>query len=138
MTEMIVVDAANVVGSRPDGWWRDRAGAAARLIEKIRAAVTAGRLHPPITVVLEGEARAGAQERISGGVRVVHAPGSGDDAIASLAARGHGYISGIESSLGVPNLPGVTVVTADRQLRRRVQSAGAAAMTPSAFLRNLD
>ena len=25
----LVVDVANVLGSRPDGWWRDRAGAAA-------------------------------------------------------------------------------------------------------------
>nr|MDT0666641.1 hypothetical protein [Micromonospora sp. DSM 115978] len=30
-----MVDAANVIGSRPDGWWRDRAGAAVRLTRQI-------------------------------------------------------------------------------------------------------
>ena len=40
----LVVDGANVVGSRPDGWWRDRAGAAARLAERIATALSAGTL----------------------------------------------------------------------------------------------
>jgi selenocysteine lyase/cysteine desulfurase len=33
----LLVDAANVVGSRPDGWWRDRAGATARLLARLAA-----------------------------------------------------------------------------------------------------
>ncbi len=36
-TALIVVDAANVVGSRPDGWWRNRAGAARRLLVQLGA-----------------------------------------------------------------------------------------------------
>src|SRR5687768_371616 len=56
---MLVIDAANVIGSRPAGWWRDRPGAARVFTERVRATVIAGRLHPPVTIVLEGRAPAG-------------------------------------------------------------------------------
>ena len=39
----IVVDVANVMGSRPDGWWRDRAGAAVRLHAQIARLAASGR-----------------------------------------------------------------------------------------------
>ena len=39
---LVVVDAANVVGSVPDGWWRDRAGATARLRDRLAAVATRG------------------------------------------------------------------------------------------------
>ena len=39
----IVVDVANVMGSRPDGWWRDRAGAAVRLHAEIVRLARSGR-----------------------------------------------------------------------------------------------
>ena len=39
----VVVDAANVVGSRPDGWWKDRAGAARRLVDDVAAVCSVGR-----------------------------------------------------------------------------------------------
>jgi hypothetical protein len=84
---VILIDAANVMGSRPDGWWRDRAGAARRLVAEVRAAVAAGRLSPPVVVVLEGRARSGVDEGDGDGVRVVHAPGAGDDELARLAAE---------------------------------------------------
>ena len=58
---VLLIDAANVVGSRPDGWWRDRAGAARAFLERVRAAVRAGRLARPVVVVLEGKAREGAE-----------------------------------------------------------------------------
>src|ERR687898_2783337 len=60
---MLVIDAANVIGSRPTGWWRDRPGAARRFTERVRATVTAGRLDPPVTRVLDGRARARADGR---------------------------------------------------------------------------
>src|ERR1700759_5689841 len=84
----LVIDAANVVGSRPDGWWRDRAGAAARLVEEITGAVTARRFGAPGTVVLEGAARAGVADTAARGhsVRVAHAPRDGDSAIVALVA----------------------------------------------------
>jgi hypothetical protein len=49
----------------------------------VRATVVAGRLEPPVTVVLEGRFRAGAEESDLDGVAVVHAPGEGDDTIAT-------------------------------------------------------
>lgn len=70
---VIIVDAANVVGARADGWWRDRAGAAARLRDELSAlgargltslpeGVAVPRLDlwfPEIVLVVEGAARAG-------------------------------------------------------------------------------
>jgi rRNA-processing protein FCF1 len=120
---MLLVDAANVVGSRPDGWWRDRSGAARRLVEEIRAATAAGRLTEPVVVVLEGAARAGVDEGDIDGVEVIHAPGSGDDTV-------------------VDSLPGdgesVVVVTSDRGLRGRVEGRGAGVVGPRWLLDRLE
>ena len=120
---MLIVDAANVVGSRPDGWWRDRPGAARRLIEQIAGAVEEGAVEDEaVVVVLEGRARAGAAEQPSGPVRVVHAQGEGDDTIADLAS---------DASAGC------TVVTADRGLVERVRAAGAEVVGPRWLLDRL-
>jgi len=82
---ILVIDAANVIASRPTGWWRDRPGATRVFTERVRATVTAGWLGPPVTIVLEGGARAGADEADVDGMEVVHAPGEGDDTIAAIA-----------------------------------------------------
>jgi len=119
---MLVIDAANVVGSRPTGWWRDRPGAARRFVEQVREAVAAGRLETPVTVVLEGQARRGADESTTDDVVVVHAPGEGDDTIASLAALHDD----------------VVVVTADRGLSERVRAVDATVVGPSWLLDRLD
>lgn len=80
MPNTLVVDAANVIGSRPDGWWKDRPGAA----ERLHAALVAAGLDGDRTVlVLEGRARAGVPVGTEGGVTTVHAPGSGDDEIVA-------------------------------------------------------
>lgn len=121
---MLVVDAANVVGSRPTGWWRDRAGAAAALIDRLRAAAAEGTVPPPVVVVLEGAARAGAPEGEAGGVRVVHAPGEGDETIVAVAGT---------AGAGGP----VTVVSADRALAARVRHAGAEVVGPRWLLDRL-
>jgi hypothetical protein len=118
---MLVIDAANVIGSRPTGWWRDRPGAARAFTERVRATVTAGRLDRPVTVVLEGRARAGADEADVGGVEVVHAVGDGDDTIAAIA----------EANCGV------VVVTADRELAHRARAADAEIVGPSWLLDRL-
>ncbi len=81
---MLLVDAANVVGSRPTGWWRDRAGAARTFVDHLRAGVRDGRLDRPVSVVLEGRARDGVEAGEADGVTVVHAPGSGDDALIDV------------------------------------------------------
>lgn len=116
-----MIDAANVIGSRPTGWWRDRPGAARGFTERVRATVRAGLLDPPVTVVLEGQARAGAEEAEVDGVVVVHAPGEGDDTIAAIAGA-HGD---------------VVVVTADRELAARVRATQAEVVGPNWLLDRL-
>lgn len=118
---MLVIDAANVIGSRPTGWWRDRPGAARDFTERVRATITAERLAPPVTIVLEGQARAGVDKADGDGVAVVHAPGEGDDTIAAIA-------------LGNRN---VVVVTADRALAERVRAAEAEVVGPNWLLDRL-
>ena len=120
---MLLVDAANVVGSRPDGWWRDRAGAAGRLVGRLRAAVALGAVAPPVVVMLEGAARPGAAEDDIGGVRVVHAPAEGDDALVAVAANAS---------------EGVLVVSADRALGQRCREVGADVVGPGWLLDRLE
>ena len=116
-----MVDAANVVGSRPDGWWRDRPGAADRL----HARLAATDLGADVVLVVEGEARRGPAEGVSGRVTTVHAAGSGDDAIVDEVRRLDAGRSAV-------------VVTADRELRRRVAACGATVEGPSWLLEQLD
>ncbi|MFD9636444.1 PIN domain-containing protein [Streptomyces violascens] len=110
---LLVVDAANVVGSVPDGWWRDRRGAAERLRDHL---VGYGeRQGVDVVLVVEGAAR--GVESVPG-VRVESAPGSGDDHIVELAT--------LAAHSGRP----CVVVTSDRELRRRVGESGAECVGP--------
>lgn len=120
-----MIDAANVIGSRPTGWWRDRPGAARRFVEQLRDAARAGRLPVPAVVVLEGQARGGAAASDVDGVRVLHASGEGDDALAEQVATAGG-------------VDGVLLVTADRGLRDRVRELGAETVGPRWLLDRLD
>ncbi|GIL27475.1 PIN domain-containing protein [Actinocatenispora comari] len=127
---VVVVDAANVVGSVPDGWWRDRAGAAARLRDALVPLAAAGLAADaevpawarggPVRMVLVVE---GAARRVAAvpGVEVVSAPRSGDDAIVAFVRA-----EPAEHRL---------VVTADRELRERVRALGAAVAGPRAVYR---
>jgi rRNA-processing protein FCF1 len=83
--------------------------------------VTAGRLDPPVTLVLEGQARMGTDEADLDGVAVVHAPGEADDTIAIIAETHRG----------------VVVVTADRELAERVRAANGKVVGPSWLLDQL-
>ncbi|HEY1443517.1 MAG TPA: hypothetical protein VGF51_01360 [Acidimicrobiales bacterium] len=121
---MLVVDAANVIGSRPTGWWKDRAGAARSFVADLRAGVAAGRLTEPVVVVLEGKARAGASSGAADGVTVVHAAGSGDDALVDVVRS-------------APDGEAAVLVTADRELRRRVEALGAEVVGPQWLLERL-
>ncbi|MFI7540627.1 hypothetical protein [Actinoplanes sp. NPDC049599] len=120
---LLVVDAANVLGSKPDGWWRDRAGATARLRDGLAGLPTTGLadLPGPVEVVLVVEGRARAVPSVEG-VRVVPAAGSGDDTIVALVAA-----EGADRR--------VAVVTADRGLRARVAALGAEVRGPSSVPR---
>ncbi len=134
---MLVVDAANVIGARPSGWWRDRPGAARLLVARLRTAVAASRLPGPVIVVLEGAARRGAPEGFHDGVRVVHAPGSGDDAIVQIAAEQGGPLDRASEEATPHEQAPVMVVTADRGLRRRVIDLGAQVTGPTWLLERL-
>jgi 8-oxo-dGTP diphosphatase len=124
-----VVDVANVMGARADGWWRDRAGAALRLCRSVAElaarGVPAARMPNGLpapaawVLVLEGQARAAAASLtdVPSEVRVVTALGSGDDAIVAEVAS----LAAVASCL---------VVTADRELRRRCAALGAGVAGP--------
>ncbi|WP_069812550.1 NTP pyrophosphohydrolase [Streptomyces sp. TP-A0874] len=128
---LVVVDGANVVGSVPDGWWLDRFGAAERLRDRLagygdlglpaRVGLPPWAAEPPLELVLvvEGAARGVASVA---GVRVVPAAGSGDDAIVELVA---------EAARHQPSRR-CLVVTADRELRQRVERHGAVCAGPRA------
>ncbi|MEU0819039.1 NTP pyrophosphohydrolase [Streptomyces mirabilis] len=117
MTEqplLVIIDAANVVGSVPDGWWRDRRGAAERLRDRLARDGLPGH-EGPMELVLVVEGAAKGVESVPG-VRVVEAPGSGDDRI-------------VEAVTEAGDRP-VLVITADRELRRRVSESGAEVAGP--------
>ena len=120
---MLLVDAANVIGSRPSGWWKDRAGAASAFVEQVQTAVASGRIASPVLVVLEGKARDGVPTGVADGVTVLHAPGSGDDMLVSSVAN---------------EADEVTLVTADRELRRRAEALGASVVGPGWLLNLLE
>jgi hypothetical protein len=111
---VLLVDIANVMGSRPDGWWRDREAAATRLLDELPplngAEVTArdGLRSVRITevrAVVEGAAK---RAEVPAAVSVLRAEWDGDAAIVEEASR-------LTASGKVP-----LVVTADRGLRRRL------------------
>lgn len=121
MTSVLVIDAANVVGARPDGWWKDRAGAAARLHAAI---LDADLTDDEIVLVLEGAAKAGVPAGRSPGLRVVHAAKDGDSTIVAEVKRAHdrGHR--------------VRVVTADRALSANI-AAFADTLSPTWLLDRL-
>lgn len=132
---VIVVDAANVVGAVPDGWWNDRAAAAERLRDRLEAlamrgldaeafTLPEGRWFPELVLVVEGPARHVAQ--VSDAVRLVPAPETGDD---EIVRETHDLIASGRS---------VTVITSDRALRERVCSLGASVEGTRWLLSRLD
>jgi len=127
---VVLVDVANAVGARPDGWWRDRAGATSRLLDRL-AGLSARELDGPdglplavtaLVAVVEGRAR---DVDAPNSVRVVRATGSGDDALAATAAE------------LADDGQDLLVVTADRGLRDRLP-ASARVTGPGWLLAALD
>jgi len=141
---LVVVDGANVVGSRPDGWWRDRPGAAGRLYARLAAAVPTGlpaatldlpadHWWPDLLLVLEGEARRAEvgpdvedppTPSVTPSLGVARAPGSGDDRI----------VEALDGALRPGAYTDAVAVTADRELAARARVAGAGVVGPAAFL----
>jgi hypothetical protein len=129
-TPLVVVDVANTVGSVPDGWWRDRRGAAERLRDALapmaerglstaRADVPEWAARGPLDIALVVEGAARGTEPVPG-VRTLDAPHSGDDLIVELVTQ------------AAHDTPGrhVLVITADRGLRERVRAHGASVAGP--------
>ena len=119
-----LIDASNVIGSRPDGWWRDRDGATRRLIEALREFAAGGE---QVTVVLD----AGPPEWAGseGDLEVAIAPRRGRDAADDEIAR----------RLDADPDPGsVRVVTSDAALAARARERGARVEGAGAFRRRLD
>jgi 8-oxo-dGTP diphosphatase len=157
MDVALIVDGANVMGSRADGWWRDRAGAMARLHGELAELAARGIAGP----VPGGAAPAGERQPGPGGAAPAGEPGPGGAEAAQAAGgrwfprivlvvegRARAVLDLVEPDPGVQvvaargegddeiaglagRLPGYrVVVTADRELRRRCAAAGAAVTGP--------
>ncbi|OPG13881.1 NUDIX domain-containing protein [Microbispora sp. GKU 823] len=135
---VVVLDMANIIGARAEhGWWKDRAGAANRLLNELIPLCGQGlgempegvpaltRWFPRMVVVLEGAAAGAADPGpVTGDLTVVVAAGSGDDAI-------------VEAVRDVRPWETALVVTADRGLRERVTALGALVTGPRWLLKQL-
>jgi uncharacterized protein YaiI (UPF0178 family) len=108
----------NVVGSRPDGWWRDRKGAMRRLVESLDR--YAGSSGEDVLVVFDGAPFQVDAARVEVRFASRRGPNAADDDIAELASDG------------------VTVVTSDAALERRVRERGGEVIGAGAFRRTLD
>lgn len=110
----LIVDAMNVIGSTPDGWWRDRDGASRRLIADLQA--RAHRTGERIATVLDGRPLPDLPEGVHDGVLVAYASRGGRDAADDR------IVAEVERDNDPQSL---TVITSDRGLTRRVQALGA-------------
>lgn len=119
-----LIDGMNVIGTRPDAWWRDRHGAMVRLVDLLeRWAAASGE---DVTVVFERPPRPPIRSTV---IEVAHAPRAGPDAaddeiVRRLAAE--------------PDLAATWVVTSDHALADRVHAAGAAVESARAFRERLE
>ncbi|HEX8065270.1 MAG TPA: NYN domain-containing protein [Thermoleophilaceae bacterium] len=118
-----LVDGMNLIGSRPDGWWRDRRGAMRRLVGELRAFAEA--TGDEVAVVFDGRP---FDVDGGGGVEVGFAPGGPNAADRAIADR-------VRDDGGATSL---TVVTSDRELESAVRAAGAAVEGSGTFRRRLD
>jgi nicotinic acid mononucleotide adenylyltransferase/predicted RNA-binding protein with PIN domain len=122
----LLVDGNNVVGTRPDGWWRDRAGAARRFIGELQS--HAARTGDEIAVVFDGRPLDGLAEGVHDGVRIAYARRRGRDA-------GDDRI--VEEIRGDDDPSALTVVTSDRALAERARRLGAGVESAGTLTREL-
>jgi predicted RNA-binding protein with PIN domain len=121
-----LVDGMNVIGARPDGWWRDRDAAVRRLAEQLAAySLETG---DAVTVVFDGRA-VELPEEAEGEIAALFARRSGPDAADDDIAR---IVAAAEE-------PGAyRVATSDDALAERVREHGAQVIGAGAFRRRLD
>jgi predicted RNA-binding protein with PIN domain len=118
-----LVDGMNVVGSRPDGWWRDRTAAIKRLTTLL--GVFATETGEPLTVVFDGRPFDLSEES----VQVAFAGGR------RANAADHDIAARVERDADPQS---ITVVTSDRDLAEHVRRAGAKVLGSGAFRTRLD
>lgn len=117
----------NVIGTRPDEWWRDRAGATRRLLARLQTLHRA--TGDAVTLVLDGRPLPDTPEGDHDGVHVLYARRGGPDAADDRLVE---FVSTLDD-------PGaVTVITSDRGLRDRVRDLGAPVLGAGALLTRLD
>ncbi len=124
MTQRWIVDAMNVIGSRPDGWWRDRHNAMVALVDRLES--WSQKTGNRVTVVFE---RPPSPPVTSSVIEIAHAPAaaanSADDEIVGLVLADRAPQS-------------MTIVTSDRGLADRVRGAGASVYPAASFRRLID
>jgi predicted RNA-binding protein with PIN domain len=118
----VIVDGMNVIGSRPDGWWRDRDGAVRRLVQQLQG--TGERF----AVVFDGRPLPDLPEGLHDGVLVAYARRGGRDAADDR------IVEEVERDADPATL---TVVTSDADLRQRVEHLGAHTEGPTNLLARL-
>jgi predicted RNA-binding protein with PIN domain len=124
MPRRLIVDGMNVIGSRPDGWWRDRHGAAHKLVEELRD--FAHRTGDEVTIVFDGRPIPGlTADPVKIGYASQGGPDAADDLIVELVAND------VDPST-------LEVVTADTRLRERVRQLSATVSGPRALWRALE
>ena len=151
-----LIDGNNVMGSRPDGWWRDRRGAARALAAQL--ADFAVREGAPVTVVFDGapfevevpgeapvEVAFAAREGVpvtvvfDGAPFEAEVPGEAPLEIAFAARRGRDAADDeiARRVAGADDPAALTVVTSDAGLARRVREHGAEVVPAGRFRRGL-
>lgn len=123
--ELLIVDGMNVLGSRPDGWWRDRPGAMERLTRRLGA--YARREGLDVAVVFDGR----EHERVlraADGVEVGFAPGGPDAADREI----------VRMIRAEARPEWITAASSDRRLRNSVKAAGASGIGAGELLRRLE
>ncbi len=126
--ERLIVDAMNVIGSRPTGWWRDRAAALRRFVSSIRELVNSESAIE-LTLVVDGQPVDGLPENVFGSLRVLYATSHGPDAADDLIVR-------LVAADDEPT--SLVIVSSDRALRERVRALGAEVVGVGSLLRRLD
>jgi hypothetical protein len=123
----VIVDAMNVIGSRPNGWWRDRDRAVRDLVSKLQQLAAADDVD--LTAGIDGTPLAGLPEGMNDGVRLLYAtkrgPNAADDRIIA-------FIGDHEAP------PSLSLITADRNLKQRAEALGALVGGPAMLLARLD
>jgi predicted RNA-binding protein with PIN domain len=114
-----IVDGMNVIGSRPDGWWRDRRSAMKRLVGELES------LDGEVAVVFDGKPFDIESDRVDVAFASRRGRNAADDDIAARVASD-------------PDPRSLTVVTSDGDLERRVRASGANVEGAGAFRRRLD